>query len=162
GEIYWLWRDRKGLIASPLGLAANVLFLYGLVTRMAPAGTRIMMITGALALVRLGVRMTCVARVYGMLFALGVPIRAVYANVLNAASVFMAIGRYTEARLSKQRLKWIKTDHAFPSRVALLAHKRKLGEILVASGYVTEAAVNRAVATKPASVRLGEHLVGLR
>ena len=32
GEMYWLWRDRKGLIANPLSLAANVVFVYGLAT----------------------------------------------------------------------------------------------------------------------------------
>jgi adsorption protein B len=31
-EIYWLWRDRKGLVASPLGLLANGVFFYGLAT----------------------------------------------------------------------------------------------------------------------------------
>ena len=31
-EIYWLWRDRKGLLANPLSLAANLVFVYGLAT----------------------------------------------------------------------------------------------------------------------------------
>ncbi|MFM2123761.1 MAG: hypothetical protein RL328_212, partial [Acidobacteriota bacterium] len=32
-EIYWLWRDRKGLLANPLSVVANAVFLYGLGTR---------------------------------------------------------------------------------------------------------------------------------
>ena len=43
-EIYWLWRDRKGLLGNPLGVLANVVFLYGLATamwtRMTPLATR--------------------------------------------------------------------------------------------------------------------------
>ena len=34
GEVYWLWRDRKGLIANPLSLVANLIFVYGLATGM--------------------------------------------------------------------------------------------------------------------------------
>jgi adsorption protein B len=56
-------------------------------------------------------------------------------------------------------LKWLKTDHAYPNRAALLAHKRKLGEILVGFGHLTAPALNAALATQPAGVLLGEHLV---
>jgi hypothetical protein len=103
--------------------------------------------------------MACVARVYGVLFSLGVPVRAVYANALNATATFNALGRYAIARARKRPLKWLKTDHAYPNRAALLAHKRKLGEILVGSGYLTAPALKAALATQPAGVMLGEYLV---
>ncbi len=32
GEVYWLWRDRKGLMGNPLSLLANVVFVYGVAT----------------------------------------------------------------------------------------------------------------------------------
>jgi adsorption protein B len=103
--------------------------------------------------------MSCVARVYGVLFALGVPLRAVYANALNATATFNALGRYAIARARKRPLKWLKTDHAYPNRAALLAHKRKLGEILVASGVVAAQALKEALDLQPDGVLLGEHLV---
>ena len=138
GEVYWLWRDRKGLIANPLSLLANLIFVYGLTTaiwhRVTPLAVELCWATVSIQCVRMAVRMACVARVYGVLFALGVPVRAVYANALNAAATFNAVGRYAVAKARKRPLKWLKTDHAYPNRATLLAHKRKLGDILVGSG----------------------------
>jgi adsorption protein B len=163
GEIYWLWRDRKGLIANPLSLASNVMFAYGVATgmwmRATPIASRIVTVTVCLQMLRLAVRMACSARVYGWRFAMGVPIRAVYANLLNSSATFLAVGRYGWARAHGRSLKWVKTDHAFPNRAALLAHKRKLGEILVGSGYVSAAVLKVALLEQPVGVRLGELLM---
>lgn len=163
GEVYWLWRDRKGLLANPLSLASNVVFLYGLATgmwmRATPLAAHLVIATMCLQTLRMGVRMACCARVYGIVFALGVPVRAVYANVLNSAATFLAIGSYAEARVRGRPLKWMKTEHAFPNRAALLTHKRMLGEILVSSGYVSAAALKIALEEKPDGVRLGQYLV---
>ena len=68
--------------------------------------------------------MSCCARVYGVLFALGVPLRAVCANALNSAATFQALGRFAVARALGRPLKWLKTEHAYPTRAVLLAHKR--------------------------------------
>jgi adsorption protein B len=163
GEVYWMWRDRKGLIANPLGLAANLVFVYGLVTgmwsRVPPLASRLVYFTMALQMVRLAVRMACTGRVYGARFALGVPVRAVYANLLNSAATFRAATGYAIARARGLPLRWLKTDHAFPTRAALLDRKRKLGEILVSSGYLTAAQLQRALNSLPPGTRLGEHLV---
>jgi adsorption protein B len=163
GEVYWLWRDRKGLIGNPLSLTGNLVFLYGLATRMwmraTPLESRLAAVTLAILLLRSGVRMACVGRVYGAWFALGVPLRAIYANALNSAATFQALVRYGAARVRGRPLKWLKTEHVYPSRAALLAHKRRLGEILAGSGRLGAAAVNRALATQPPGIRLGEHLV---
>jgi bacteriophage N4 adsorption protein B len=164
-EVYWLWRDRKGLIGSPLGVIANAIFFYGLATalwtRTPPWVSRLALATLAVQVWRLAVRMLCVARIYGVWFSLGVPIRAVYANALNAAAVVQAAGRYALARIRRQALPWLKTDHSYPSRAALLPHKRKLGEILAGSGYLSASAVKQALAMCPAGERLGEYLVRL-
>jgi adsorption protein B len=163
GEMYWLWRDRKGLIANPLGLIANGVFLYGLATaiwsRFPPLATRLVYMTLAIQLVRLAVRMACVGRIYGAGFALVVPVRAVCANLLNTCATVLAVARFSIAWARGQPLTWLKTDHSFPSRATLLAHSRKLGEILVSSGYLTAPALRSALATKPADLRLGEHLM---
>ena len=165
-EAYWLWRDRKGLIASPLGLAANLLFVYGAATRIwtrtTPLAAHIVITTAAIAMIRLAVRMGCTARVYGCAFALAAPIRAIYGNVLNASATVRAVYRYTLSRARGRPLVWLKTDHAFPSRAALLEHKRTLEEILVGSGSISEAALAAATATQPAQMPIGEHLLNLR
>ena len=162
-EVYWFWRDRKGLIGSPLGVIANVLFLYGVATemwtRLTPLATELTTITLAFQIVRTAIRMGCVARVYGLTFALGVPLRVPYANVLNAAATVMAVTRYASARIQKLPLRWVKTEHSYPTRTALLAHKRPLGEIMVGSGYLDAAALQRALVACPSGTRLGEFLV---
>jgi hypothetical protein len=95
--------------------------------------------------------MACVARIYGLRFALGVPFRAVYGNALNSAATFNALARYAFARIRGERLKWLKTDHAYPTR--------KLGEILVSSGYLPAPVVSSALADCSPGLRLGEFLV---
>ena len=163
GEIYWLWRDRKGLIGNPLSLLANLVFMYGVATalwtRATPMDARLGVATLTLQVLRSLVRMFCVARVYGFLFSLGVPLRAVYANALNSAATFRALGLYALSRFRRSPLRWLKTDHAYPSRTALLADKRRLGEILVGSGALTPSALAAALQTRPPALRLGEHLV---
>jgi adsorption protein B len=160
---YWLWRDRKGLIGNPLSLVANAVFVYGLTTaiwtRATPLAARLTVATLALQLLRTTIRMGCVARVYGSTYALGVPVRSIYANVLNSAAVGAALARYAVARARNRRLEWLKTDHQYPSRVALLAHKRLLGEILAGSGYLSEQGLRVALAAVPSGTRLGEFLV---
>jgi adsorption protein B len=165
GEVYWLWRDRKGLLANPLSFLVNVVFLYGLATgiwqRITPLSTALCLVTFSIQCVRIAVRMACVSRVYGMVFALGVPVRAVYANALNAAATFNAVARYAVARVRKRPLKWLKTDHTYPHRAALLAHKRRLGEILVASGVIPAGTIRDALETQPSGVLLGAHLLSM-
>jgi adsorption protein B len=163
GEVYWLWRDRKGLIGNPLSLLANAVFAYSVATalwtRISPAAARIGMATLALQLLRTAIRMACVARIYGLPFSLGVPLRAVYANALNSAATFQALRHYAVARALGRPLKWLKTEHAYPTRAGLLPHKRRLGEILISAGYLAPDALAAALETRPPSLRLGEHLV---
>ena len=108
------------------------------------------------------VRILCVGRIYGFVFALGVPVRGVYANALNTAATAHAVARYTWARLHGQPLKWLKTEHAYPARAALLAQKRKLGEILVSSGWVDGTEIAAALTALTPGLRLGEYLVRSR
>ena len=166
GEMYWLWRDRKGLIASPLGLVANLVFVYGLLTHMwtraTPLASHVVVMTAAIAALRIAVRIGCAARVYNIWFALGAPVRAIAGNVLNASAVVRAVYRYGLARALRRPLVWLKTEHAFPSRAALLQYRRKLGEILAGSGYASAAAIDAALARKPIGMRLGEYLVAIQ
>jgi adsorption protein B len=165
GELYWLWRDRKGLLGNPLSLLSNFVFIYGLFTRLwlraTPLEAELAIATLSLQALRTLVRIACCARIYGIVFALGVPIRAVGANALNTAATFQALVRFTYARAMSRPLKWLKTEHVYPTRAALMAHKRPLGEILTANGILSPAILTAALDTQPSGVRLGEHLVQL-
>ena len=171
-EVYWFWRDRKGLLGNPLGLLANLLFGYGLLSWAIAhfTGTRwglparvvwppLLWITGALQVERLAVRLGCTAHIYGVPFALGVPVRAFLANCINGVASIRALWIYTRARINGRPLVWLKTEHAYPTRNALAEHRRRLGEILVGSGYIGEDTLDRALLNQPPGVRLGEFLV---
>jgi adsorption protein B len=164
GEIYWLWRDRKGLIANPLSLLANAVFLYGLATslwtRIGSLASHLAIATASLLVFRTGIRMACVARIYGAVFALGVPVRTVWANALNSAATAQAVARFTTAWALGRPLKWLKTEHSYPSRAALLDQRRKLGDILVDLGYLRPQELQPALAAQPQGLRLGEYLTG--
>lgn len=174
---YWLWRDRKGLVGNSLSLFTNLISIYGLSTWFATRaiGTDwglgqaqlpshfawLFASTMSLGVVRILVRIFCTGRVYGWLFALGVPVRTAYANCINSAATVCAVYRYTKGRLKKRPHTWLKTDHAYPTQAALSKHKRTLEEVLVGSGLLTEERLREAIATKPERTRLRWHLVKL-
>ena len=171
-EKYWFWRDRKGLVGNPLSLLSNFIFLYGVLTwigaRIAgvPWGLAkyslhpsLLIATLAIQIIQSTVRISCCARFYGLLFALAVPIRAVCANWINTVATWKAVRSYARSRFRQEPLVWVKTEHAYPSRSALIEHKRKLGEILIGSGYAEESDVRSALEALPQGMRLGEHLV---
>jgi adsorption protein B len=172
--VYWLWRDRKGLIGNPVSLITNLIFLYGAVTwslahfagypwglAKQSVDPSLLTVTMTMQGVQTIVRMICSGRIYGFRFALAVPIRTVFANLINATATIRALHQYCRARLLHEPLVWLKTDHAYPSRGALVPHKRRLGEILVGSAYISEEDLQRARDTKPAGMRIGEYLVWL-
>ena len=88
-----------------------------------------------------------------------VPLRCICAKYRNAIASFLSLFHFFQARLRRRPLVWLKTEHAYPSRSALLAYKRKLGEILTGSAYVSESDLERALARKPHDMRIGEYLV---
>ncbi|HXA65912.1 MAG TPA: glycosyl transferase family protein [Bryobacteraceae bacterium] len=173
-EVYWFWRDRKGLFGNPVSLFTNFLFVYGLLSWLAarvaglPWGvaqhalhTNFLLITLIMQIVQTSIRMVCTGRLYGILFALGVPLRALCANWINTIATLRAISGYLRARIRHEPLVWLKTEHAYPSRNALMEHKRKLGEILVGSAYLDQNDLSNALAVQPAGLRIGEFLVKL-
>jgi bacteriophage N4 adsorption protein B len=171
-EKYWFWRDRKGLLGNPLSLLSNFIFLYGALTWAVALFTGtpwglarhslhrgLIIATLAAQLIQTAVRMSCTGRLYGWRFALAVPLRAVYGNWINTVATWKAVRSYALARFRHEPLVWVKTEHAYPSRGALVEHKRKLGEILVGSGYAEESSVRRALENLQPGMRLGEYLV---
>ncbi len=171
GTKYWFWRDRKGLIGNPLSFLTNLLFIYGIVSGMiaglakmpwdlcGQVNPSLAAATFYIVLFRTTVRMMCVARVYGFIFAIAIPLRSFFANYINASASFLAICHFASARIRRRPLVWLKTEHAYPSRGMLVSHKRKIGEILTTSAYVSERDLKAALDTQPDGVRIGEYLV---
>ena len=105
------------------------------------------------------IRMTASARIYGFRFAAAVPLRIVWGNWINCWASCRAIGGYARAKWRHEPLRWVKTEHAYPGRAALLTDRRKLGEILAGGGWISTAQLEQALASQPAGQRLGEHLI---
>ena len=156
-QVYWFWRDRKGLLGNPLSLFTNFLFVYGFVTWMARQSSpacpgdlarcalhpALLGATLLIQIIQTSVRMGCAARLYGRCSRWGCRYERSAATGSTPSPPVQAVWRYSCARVRHQPLVWLKTEHAYPSRNALMEHKRKLGEILVGSGYVSEADVKR-------------------
>ncbi len=148
---YWFWRDRKGLIANPLSLLTNFLFLAGLVdlglsvvnqrpwafALNNPRISVLCFLTMALQCLRLTLRMLCVGRIYGLAFALGVPLRSFHANLINAFAALRAMWRYAHARREKRVLVWQKTEHHYPTGDTLAQPRREFDEVLISGGFIT-------------------------
>jgi len=176
-QLYWFWRDRKGLVASLLTPLTNLLFLYGAATWLIARvqhtrwalGDEPMVAwvwhvawwTVLLVVPQTIIRTWCAARVYGWKFAAFVPMRVPWANFINCCATLKAIWGYAIASVRGVPLRWLKTEHAYPNREALVSTRRKLGEILVDLGYITVGELERALARQPVGVRIGEYLVKL-
>jgi len=172
-DLYWLWRDRKGLIGNLIAPVLNVLFLYGAATwaksrltghawalaMQHPALKSLFSATFALSGFQIGVRALCSRRIYGWRFAMGAPIRALVGNWLNCAATVRALALYAAAKFYGRPLVWVKTEHSYPNPAALDIEMRPLGEILVGSQYVAQADVDEALALKGEDERIGEYLV---
>lgn len=164
---YWYWRDRKGLVGSPLGLATSILFVYGLYSglwqRAAPDSlvVRLMPVTLCLLLLRVCFRTACTARIYGVALAYLAPIRILWGNWINGVATIKAIYRYGVARVRMERIAWLKTEHQYPSREALVLQRRRLGDLLVKERLLPRETIENAALSQPKGVRLGEHLLNL-
>ena len=97
--------------------------------------------------------------VYGWRHALATPLRAPFSNVISCCSAVGALGKFATARLKGQPLTWSKTEHSYPSGDTLTAHRRRLGEILVAAREIDQRHVDDALADIDGSERIGDYLV---
>lgn len=154
---YWFWRDRKGLLGNPLTLVANALFLLALLG-VGPAMPGLAFAGILFQLERCCVRAWYSSRIYGWKYAAGAPLRVVWGNFINSSATFGALKQYLRAKWRREPLRWLKTAHAYPSREALMAHKRRLGEILRDLAYISDEILTWALATK-GDLRLGDFLV---
>ena len=134
-QLYWLWRDRKGLAGNLISLAANGLLLasaatYGysvaagqawLFAAATPPWIPAMCTASlGLAVVQTSLRAYFSTQIYGAAFACLAPLRIFWANAVNCAATLAALGQFARARLKRRSLAWRKTDHRYPSGEYLL------------------------------------------
>lgn len=174
-QIYWLWRDRKALIANLTTPICNLLFVYGagtwMVSRVAhgpwglaatahqPWLVSVCGFTMGVQALHISMRATFSARVYGWRFGCAAPLRVLWGNWIGFLATNAAIRRYLWAKTRGQPLVWLKTEHAYPNRDALMDQRRTIGEILVGSGYVSASDLEEALATQPEGMLIGDWLV---
>jgi adsorption protein B len=162
---YWFWRDRKGLVGGPVGILANVVFLYSLAAGLWHQTDSLAMQLApfnlAMLAVRVASRMYCTARVYGMSMAYLVPVRIMAGSWINGMASMRAMYRYAKAKMRGERLSWLKTEHKYPSRESLVDQRRRLGDLLVRAKSITRDELELVAVNKPDDVKIGEFLIRL-
>lgn len=174
-QIYWFWRDRKALVGNLITPFTNLIFVYGACTwtwsqaqgrtwgMAALVGNStvrwLYLSLMALQVYRLLFRIVCVSRLYGWKFGVLAPLRVPWGNWINFLATVAALTRFASAKVRGHPLLWIKTEHSYPSRDLLMEHKRRLGEVLVGSQYITQEDLEEALANQPAHLRIGAYLV---
>jgi adsorption protein B len=153
---WWHWRDRKGIIGHPVGLLANAIFVYGLVS---PIAHPLLPLTIAFAMLQALTRAAFVGAHYGWAQGAMSVVRIPAANLLNTIATMRATRQYWLARARGEQIPWLKTAHQYPNRFALEPHRPGLREILVQSAYCTETAIESALAAKPPGTPFGPWLV---
>ena len=175
-QVYWLWRDRKGLVGSLIGPWANLLFLYGLASAWAsslrhvpwalaaatPAwAAHCYLVTAVLALTQVSTRMYATASIYGPRFAWAVPLRSLWGNLINCVATAESLRQFLNARVRRGAMAWRKTEHAYPAHFAP-DQRLRLGEVLVNMQWAARAEIEEALPRVPPGLRLGEYLIQMR
>lgn len=128
-QVYWFWRDRKGLVGNLLSPIANLILMYVLVSYLSHLGRPGVWHFGAqipswlqmdckatslIALIQAGVRTQASARIYGWRFASAVPVRMFWGNLVNFAATAAALSDFGKARWKGRGMAWRKTEHIYP------------------------------------------------
>jgi adsorption protein B len=130
GQIFWFWRDRKGLAGNLIAPFANLLFIYYALryaggadpsVPLAPWVAAVCQANCGIALVQTGYRVQASAAIYGWRFASLAPLRALWGNVVNFAATVTALHEFFEARRRGRGLAWRKTDHIYPTTASVAA-----------------------------------------
>jgi adsorption protein B len=173
-QLYWLWRDRKGLAGNLLSPLANAIFLYMLIRWSASDGrwhpvdhmpawvAHASAWTLVISAVQAWVRATCCARVYGWRMGLVSPLRLLWGNAINGVATAAALRQFAASAVHRGGLAWLKTEHAYPRHRSRRQGWQLLGDVLVRMQCCSREEVDTALRTRPSGRRLGEHLIERR
>ena len=101
-----------------------------------------------------GVRMWCTSRIYGWSYAAG-------SSGPGCGRQLDQLLRHLPRHLDLHHrevcgrpLRWVKTEHAYPNRAALMTDRKRLGEILTSNRWITPEQLESALASRPEGLRL--------
>ena len=173
-QIYWFWRDRKGLVGCLLSPFANLAMVYGIASWLAAGRNadawdlgRAMpgwlsaccSLTLAVSLVQLAVRIGLSARLYGWRFAAAAPLRLPWGNLVNFIATAKAVNQFLRARWHKRSLAWVKTEHVYLAAGAAAPGRPRLGELLLSMRLLSQGELEDALCACPDGMYLGEYLM---
>jgi len=155
------------LVGNLLSPPANLLFLYGLFGRSLGATlpnwvAPVCAATLSVSLVHVAMRMAASGRIYGARFAAFVAPRLLFGNLINFLATAAALRQFFTARVRRRGLVWRKTEHVYMSHQGPTLGRARIGEVLIRIRAVSFEDLEKAAASKPASLRLGEYLVFLQ
>jgi len=174
---YILFRDRKTLITSQLNILGYALVLLVLgfwigeslhpdghrfvsLTELAPWVKLLLWVNGGFLALRLLQRFVAVTRIYGPMQGLLSAPRLIWGNFINFFACLRALKQYASYLRTGKLIKWDKTDHVYPSDDALVAYRRRLGDLLLEKRLVSVAVLNEALEQQKTDPRpLGSILV---
>ena len=170
-QIYWFWRDRKGLAGNLVSPLANLLFLVWV--ELCAAGHRWQLsceypawLTGVcsvslgISFVQTALRTHLSARIYGLRFACAAPLRVFWGNLINCAATLQAFHQFFIAHARHRSLAWRKTEHVYPRLPAPESSRRpRLGEVLIHLRFISTVELEDALLRRPRGQRIGEYLL---
>jgi bacteriophage N4 adsorption protein B len=174
---YFLWRDRKGVIAHFVSFIATLIALHviaiWLYESLSEDGYRYMSLfkgdEWSVLLIQLNLffflnrivqRMIFVRRYYGIVQALVSPLRLFWGNLINFLANLRAISQVIEQGGNPKRVAWDKTEHEYPT-VSARALGISVGRILIDNGFISEKSLADALEQRAPDEKLGQTLLRL-
>lgn len=175
---YFLWRDRKGVIAYFLSFLATLILLqvaiiWGIEQFHSDGYLFMSIFMGGkwietlivanfyFFLNRVIQRMIFVRQYYGIIQALISPFRLLWSNVINFLATWRAIRQVLDQGGNPRRVAWDKTEHEYPT-VSKRALGHSLGSILTEKYGLSQVQITQALEQRLADEKLGQSLLRLK
>ncbi len=170
GNRYFLYRDRKGIVTSPVSMLAYFIVLniiaYSLWVALAPTAWRLptlvesgsvtwylVMVNLAFLAVRVAHRAYFVTRLHGWAHGALSALRIPVSNAIAFFAHLRATRQYFVGKVTGKKLTWDKTSHSYPSASEILNGRARLGEVLTQMGAVRPQDVDAALAIQETNYR---------
>lgn len=176
---YSLYKDLKSKIANLIILPGYLVFIYFILYLFLPLpdmypqgsiGWKLCVLLTFLMVFRQISRAVSITNFYGLKSMVAaclvpplMPIRLVWANIINMTSTFNAwklrlfgAGR----KKSKKKVAWSKTDHKFLHKIILFTYYRNIGDVLLERDYINSSTLRFALNySRKNKIRLGAALL---
>ncbi len=172
---YFLWRDRKGVIANFASFLAQIIlfqivllwiyqsfwpdaYYFMSVFSDNPTLVALFWLNTFLFINRIFQRIYFVTVYYGLFQGLLSIPRLIWGNYINFMANCRAINQIIREG-DPHRVAWDKTTHDFPTVDADLGTRQRIGEILVNRGAINEAALETAILNNDTGLKIGAYLL---